>query len=209
MQTKKELKKNLKKLLIIQTAEGIFEHKPYSEITMDEIAEKTGITKKTVYSYFPSKLSLFINIIETYLKQLHERIFQVFEQNGSIEDTFKQLFQTLFEFTLENEKMMRFYWTLESDQTGGTIPSDLSNRINIWNEAIMKEIKLFINNAVERDVLKAYDPEMIIHMFSAINKGIFIHTNKEKRFNIANIDSKQLYDLFYELVTNQILKKTE
>ena len=99
MQTKKELKKNLKKLLIIQTAEGIFEHKPYSEITMDEIAEKTGITKKTVYSYFPSKLSLFINIIETYLKQLHERIFQVFEQNGSIEDTFKQLFQTLFEFT--------------------------------------------------------------------------------------------------------------
>ena len=105
--------------------------------------------------------------------------------------------------------MMRFYWTLESDQTGGTIPSDLSNRINIWNEAIMKEIKLFINNAVERDVLKAYDPEMIIHMFSAINKGIFIHTNKEKRFNIANIDSKQLYDLFYELVTNQILKKTE
>jgi hypothetical protein len=32
-----------------------------------------------------------------------------------------------------------------------------------------------------------------MHLMSAVNKGIFIHTNKENRFNIANIDSDDLY----------------
>ena len=205
MASKSEINKSLKRLSIVQAAEEIFKNKPYSDITMDEIAVSAKITKKTVYSYFPSKLSLFITIFERCLEQLHDRMFKVIDKKLPIEETVKSLFNTLFEFTRENEKLMRLFWALESDESGGEIPAELISRINIWNKALLDEMIHLLEKGVVDNTFNKYDPAMIVHMFSAMNKGVFIHTNKEKRFNIAEIDAKDLFNLFTEIVLKQVV----
>ena len=209
MPSKKELKKNIKKMTIMQSAEEIFEKKAYGDITMDEIANKSGLTKKTVYSYFPSKLALFINIIDGYLQRLHEGMLQVVECRLPINKSIKELFWTLFEFTREIERIMRLYWALESEEAGGIIPADMSNRSNIWNKAMIEEMTKLIDRAIGDKHLKNYDPETVLHMFSAFNKGVFIHTNKAKRFGIADIDAQQLFEFFSEIVFREIFRKVD
>jgi hypothetical protein len=49
-------------------------------------------------------------------------------------------------------------------------------------------------------IIMNYDPELMIHLMSALNKGIFIHTNKENRFSIANIDP----DVLHQMVINML-----
>ena len=205
MKNKKALQKNINKLSIMQAAEDIIQKKHYSEITMDEIAQIAGVTKKTVYASFPSKLSLFISIFENYLQMLHRRMLEDIDRELPVAQTLKQLFNTLFQHTLENEKMLRLFWALESEEADGMIPLDLASRVNLWTKAIFDEMIGYIKEGIKQGIVRDYEPEMIIHMFSAINKGIFIHTNKQKRFNIADIEARNLFDPISDIMFSRIL----
>ena len=62
MPGKKEFNKELKRLTILNAAKKLFIEKKYNTITVDEIAKIAGITKRTLYLYYPSKLALFIHV---------------------------------------------------------------------------------------------------------------------------------------------------
>lgn len=50
---------------IIEGASELFFSFGYSKVTMEEIGEKVGCTKKTVYNHFPTKLNLLEAVINT------------------------------------------------------------------------------------------------------------------------------------------------
>jgi AcrR family transcriptional regulator len=51
-------------LRIIQGASQLFFERGYSKVTMEEIAEQVGVTKKTIYNHFPNKLALLNEVVE-------------------------------------------------------------------------------------------------------------------------------------------------
>jgi AcrR family transcriptional regulator len=61
---------------IISAAEGVFSKKGFAEARMDDIAEKTGLSKGTLYNYFKSKDDLIIAILD----RIFQREFKAFEQ---------------------------------------------------------------------------------------------------------------------------------
>lgn len=50
---------------IIAGASELFFAHGYSKVTMEEIAESVGITKKTIYNHFPNKLDLLEQVTKT------------------------------------------------------------------------------------------------------------------------------------------------
>jgi len=55
---------------LIAVAAELFATKSYHQVLMDEVAEKSGIAKGTVYNYFSTKEDLYISIITHRLKDL-------------------------------------------------------------------------------------------------------------------------------------------
>ena len=47
-----------KKEQVINTARELFSNKGYKQVSMDEIANVSGVTKRTIYSYFKDKNDL-------------------------------------------------------------------------------------------------------------------------------------------------------
>ncbi len=54
----------VKKNNIIKIAANLFSQKSFHDVTMDEIAEKVGVAKGTIYVYFSSKDNLLFEILE-------------------------------------------------------------------------------------------------------------------------------------------------
>ncbi|WP_170326649.1 TetR/AcrR family transcriptional regulator [Ruegeria arenilitoris] len=57
--SKMEAKRELKRQAILEAAEQAFLTDGYSDANMDAIAAQAGVTKQTVYRYYPSKADLF------------------------------------------------------------------------------------------------------------------------------------------------------
>jgi hypothetical protein len=103
---------------------------------------------------------------------------------------------------------MRLYWTLDSDEFDGLIPEELMNRIKVWTKAIHEEMIRIMDRAHKEGLLHdEYDTMLIIHLFSAMNKGIFVHTNKENKFNIANVDTDRLYMIVTRMLGSVLFKR--
>jgi AcrR family transcriptional regulator len=72
---------------------------------MDEIAKLAGITKKTLYTYFPSKLSVYIKLFEDYLQQLRSELAKIPGQNLPPGQGILASFEVLYKFTKKKRKI--------------------------------------------------------------------------------------------------------
>ena len=200
MSTKTEYNKRMKQLAIMQAAEETFLQKPYSSTTVDEIAKKAGVTKRTLYSYFPSKLALFVQMFEDYLQKLHKRILSVAQTDLPVYQRFVNILDELFAFNRENEAFMRLFWTLDSDEFDGDLPEELKRSIQFWNRDMIGTAVKVIKEGQRQGVFVQCDPEMLVHMMSAFCKGIILHTNKEAKLSIADVTQEELQAIFMELL---------
>lgn len=191
-------------LNIMQAAKELFLEKRYSAITVDEIAKRAGVTKRTVYGHFPSKLALFVHMFDDYLQQLQLELLRVLKIETEPLVLLRNLADALFHFTRENERFMRLFWTLGSDEFEGVIPEELIERIKLWNRSMIFEVTRVVKKNGGERLFERYDPELLYHLMSAINKGIFLHTNKSDKFRIATIDPEHLYQLMMGIVERGI-----
>lgn len=68
---------------ILQSASKLFIEKGFESVSMNQVAELSGVTKATVYYYFPTKTELFVASMLEVLSFVNNRIRTILEQPGS------------------------------------------------------------------------------------------------------------------------------
>jgi AcrR family transcriptional regulator len=53
-----------RQLAILATAERLLEHRPFAEISIDDLARGAGISRPTFYFYFPSKDAVLLTLLD-------------------------------------------------------------------------------------------------------------------------------------------------
>ena len=84
---------------IINTAIELFLTLGFKSITMDDIANKMGISKKTIYKFFSTKEALIEEAVEKVhhdvdisIKEIFQKKHNAIEENFEIRRTFKDSF---------------------------------------------------------------------------------------------------------------------
>lgn len=71
---------------ILVTASLLFMEKGYDAVSMNEVAEHCGVTKATIYYYYPTKNDLFVSSMVETLVQVKKRIQDILDQSGSFKE---------------------------------------------------------------------------------------------------------------------------
>ena len=71
----------------------LFQQKGYLGVSIDEICQRCGITKPTLYYYFQSKENLFVEVLLHRLHGFHE----VMEQAGSLQERLERIAPVMFD----------------------------------------------------------------------------------------------------------------
>jgi AcrR family transcriptional regulator len=182
--------------MIEDTAVNLFGHKTYREITMVEIAEKAEISKRTLYKYYPSKAALFASIFEHYLHMLLDSSVSENFQNLSYGETLQSMLRQLYDFTKTQTSFMRLFWMLNSEEIQEDIPEELRRHINHWNVQIVEQAAAILREKTPRGLYKNFSPELAVHLFSAINKGIYLQITKETGLDIRSVNQEDLLNMF-------------
>lgn len=84
---------------ILQIATKLFISQGFKSITMDDIASKMAMSKKTLYKYFANKEILISNCCDFIHVQIHQKIDNIFNLNkNAIEENFiiREMFREMF-----------------------------------------------------------------------------------------------------------------
>lgn len=97
---------------LLECATNLFYEKGYDAVGVQEIVEKAGMTKPTMYYYFKSKYGLLENILESYFEPYLKRLEVAAEYRGDIPSTLHRTCREQLKIALENRKMYMFAFSL-------------------------------------------------------------------------------------------------
>jgi len=107
-------KKENRREKIIKIAAGLFSEKSYHDVTVDEIADKVGVAKGTIYLYFPSKERLYLEILEYSYEAIESLLEREIAKTDPATSKLKKVLSLIFEYYRRNLDVLRI---LSRDET--------------------------------------------------------------------------------------------
>lgn len=114
---------------ILEAALVLFAEKDFHEVTVDEIAERVGLSKGTLYLYFKNKDDLFFSIIQEKTDVLFCRMRSALKAEESFLTSLESLIRTYLQFF---EDHRHYFKIIHSEKTR----MDVSDRNRIHKHVV-------------------------------------------------------------------------
>jgi AcrR family transcriptional regulator len=100
MNAEAQIRKGRKFDQVIEGAKAVFLREGFEGASVDEIARDAGVSKATLYSYFPDKQHLFLAVLETECAHQSEVEILLHASDQDVEETLRIICKTLITFFL-------------------------------------------------------------------------------------------------------------
>ena len=88
---------------IVEAARKLFYKYGFKKVSMDEIANEAGVTKRTIYMYFKSKEDLLKYFIQEEIENMKEIVEEVEKKNKDFFETANEAIYKLLKYRKERD----------------------------------------------------------------------------------------------------------
>ena len=190
---------------ILEAAFVEFSRNGYATTTLDQIAERAGVTKGTIYVYFENKEHLFISMVREITKGATEIVHGMFESHdGSTADLLRAQFSFIYQHIVEDKRRREVVRMLIAEAP--RFP-ELTDR---YHEEILRPcldmLKAAIQRGVDRGEIRQSaiisSPQVIMAPIALVDLWLMMFDDRQP------LDLKTYFDAHLELVLNGLLKKS-
>ena len=168
----------------------------FSGTSIDQILDKTGITKGAFFYHFKTKNALAKALIETYAKEDMSHLESALQETESLKETplkrllqFVQMFIDMMRSLEEPPSCLYASYSYESNQFDQETLDIVSDSILEWRNTFTE---LLNNVLAENTPKKDIDVQSLSDQFVVIFEGAFVVS---KALNDSDITAKQLQHL--------------
>lgn len=143
---------------VLDAAFEVFTEKGFHVATVDEIAERAGVGKGTLYRYFSNKEALFNELVRLRLKELEENTQAVFDGGDDVLTMITKYLRIYFEFFDKNQRLYRLI-VQERPDLGDAVE-------DVYVKKVMRKVPLLkrkIYEASQGGVLKDMDFQTVFY----------------------------------------------
>jgi len=157
---------NKTKEKIIDAARKLFSEKGFDGVSMEDIAQASGVRKSLIYYYFPSKEILFEEIWINVIDELEKDVFSEVDNESSISKAIKRLIKKYVEFAMNKEEISKLIArerlnVLESE-------NGLHNAKSRYERLLQRVEKIFERGKNE-NVLNDIEPSTATELISSVD----------------------------------------
>lgn len=152
---------------ILNAAREYFFTNGFSKVTMEEFAQSMGMSKKTIYKFFPSKDDIVKAITRDQLVTINNRC-ESFRDNSSMEFV-DRIKSTIGYLTIEMQKMKpQFYIDVQR-----TMPELWKEVDNFRHEKVTNDFALMVQQGVDLGIFRSdVNVQVFVLMYSSAMQSI-------------------------------------
>ncbi|SRR6056297_3655730 len=163
-------KRNPKFRQIVKTAKDLFWKHGMSRITVEEICEKSGVSKMTFYKHFSNKTELAKHILQELFDEGIQVYREIMESNKPYVEKVKAIIQMKMDFTKEiSQEFINDLYKGDDPELQEMIEKYVSRNM----EMILKDFK---KAQKEGNIRKDINPHFLVYM---MNKTIDFSTDEQ------------------------------
>ena len=148
---------NNSKSQILDAALEVFVKKGYSETRMDDIVEKSGLSKGAIYHHYKSKRDLFLSLIEHWEQFSFPNIFDKDLNKHTSSDILREIVRDIIKAFKKNKHVFLAeleFWSLANHD------ADVRDKTKILYVKLLHLFKNIIKKGIERNEFKNIDIEI-------------------------------------------------
>lgn len=187
------------KVLLMQCAKELFYAKGYDAVGVQEIVDRAGLTKPTLYYYFGSKQGLLKTLLETYCEGLRKLVADVLNEQHGIREDLYRLANAYADFF---ERDREFYMLLMS-----LFYSARENEAYQVVKPFMKEfyndtVQLFERASSQLGNMHGRQRQFAIGFIGTVHQYLLLHCESEyghervSKENITSLVNQFMYGIF-------------
>lgn len=178
-----------KKEQIINSARELFKKFGYKKVSMDEIANASGVTKKTVYSYFKDKDELFAYFVKEELLNMKNIIDKQEKKGKTTFETFHNVIYELIKYKKESEFLNLIANEAENLKTKSAIY--FTKKVD---ESIIEYIKEKLISKIESKEIKECDVDLCSYIIYTVYMSIMF------KYSSDSLNEKEISDTLMKIL---------
>ena len=181
----------IKNQQVIDAARRLFTKYGYRKVSMDEIARTSGVTKKTIYTYFKDKDDLIRYFLNEEIEKIKSKLDKIDKKDIPFIEKINETIMQIISHFMKSELLKAFG---ANELNSLELSKEYSDVID---SAILHEIKIRIEEGIKKGFIKPCDPEItsfiIYKMYTSLMHEWHEPIEKEKvAENIMRILKKGL-----------------
>ena len=194
-------KEDLMRDFILNCCETLFTQHGYKNTSMEKIAEKSEISKPTLYNYFPSKTSLFLGLVNRFQNDIAEKGRAIMGQKKDKYLIIEEFIDLSIEYMQEKRDFLRMM--IREHHLVVNECEDIEEHMNAEirkRQETARALGEFMKDIVRPEILGEFSEELLGMALSTLLEGAFWDSIKGE----IN-DHEKMKKLIMRLLKNGIL----
>ncbi len=189
---------------ILESARDVFFRDGFMRANLDEMAEKAGVAKGTLYRYFKSKADLYVAVLVLNSEIFHEQMGAHAVGDSALE-RIRSLARFYFSHWLEYPDYFQIFWAIDNESVIGDLPEEVIDEIsNLW-ESSLQVVNSVLEEGVRDGEFVECDTWEIAHVFWSITNALIESDNTKARRQLRHRPLEPLYQHAVDTVLRGIL----
>ncbi|MFB7138728.1 TetR/AcrR family transcriptional regulator [Gottfriedia sp. NPDC056225] len=185
-------KKKPTKTIIVENAIQLFLQNGYQLVSMDDVAKQCGVTKATVYYYYPTKADLFTDAMVQMMLRISDRIAEILSTEQSLKENLHEMVKVHLRATFEIDLKT---FTKEAKVS---LSDEQLQQMNNAEEKMYNVIEKAMTTAIENGEIPQGNPKFYTQLFFAIlSIGNYKDTDQKSIFSTIDEMAEQIIDFFW------------
>lgn len=191
--------KEARRQQILESARDLFFEKGFEGTTIDEIAERSELSKGAIYLYFPSKEEIYFTLMEEGSNILHDMLAKGAQGKLPADSLLRRIGHAYFNFYREYPGYFRMLFLYYGSLTHKNISTELCARCEQQAAKSLALVAGIIDQGIQEGIFKpcnSYD--YAVMTWGCLNGIILLGERGEYEELHLNTTMERVHDLFLE-----------
>ena len=190
---------------ILEAARDVFFRDGFMRANLDEMAEKAGVAKGTLYRYFESKADLYVAVLTNNYEIFQRQMEKAGEVGDTALDRMHSIATFYFAHWLDHPDYFQIFWAVDNESVIGDLPRDVIEKIGDFWEQNLNVTHAVLVAGVESGEFVECDTWEIATIIWTVADGLIESDNTKARRQIRRRPLEPLYMHAIETIMRGIL----
>ena len=184
---------------ILDAAVNLFSTRGYEETTVDEVAEKAGLSKGAIYWYFKSKLDILLAITDHYEREEQKMLIRLADMNQYGPQALYKAHRDMYKMICARPEATQMFNHLAA--LAGRVP-EIQKHLVKYHRQWDKITASLIQKGIDAGYFRPVDTERLAQAISALWNGATIHAQLDPDIDLLAV-IETATKLFYDAIIIQ------
>jgi AcrR family transcriptional regulator len=184
-------KRALQRQRILESARTVFFRDGFMAANLDEIAERAGVAKGTLYRYFENKADLYVAVLSENGDAFERKLRESIEDGLSPADQVRRVSRFYFQHWAHHRDYFQIFWALANEQVIGELPPPVVAQVTGLWEQCLRALADVLDRGVRERVFAPHDSWEVANILWTMANGLIAseHAQAARRLRRKSLET--------------------